>query len=300
MNNELVSVIIPSYKRSEMLPRAVKSVLAQTYKNIEIIVVDDNDPDSLWRRDTEKRMNQFKNNCHVKYICHEKNKNGSVARNTGIKNASGSIIAFLDDDDEYLPTKIEKQVSFLLEHPEYKAVYSGWIRANKKIIPTHQGDLSYDILSGNNIIYTNVIMMWKKCAEEFGGWDESFIRNQEAAFLLRYFDAGYKIGVVSEALVIFDITDRSNVAANSIVNEKQMMQLINNYTKAMNRCETTKKGSRKRIICSRKKGIFLSFIKDKKYKEATEVLIEMLSDYPVCFCWTMLKYGIKRISGKNY
>ena len=300
MNNELVSVIIPSYKRSEMLPRAVKSVLAQTYKNIEVIVVDDNDPDSLWRRDTEKIMSQFKNNHQVKYICHEKNKNGSVARNTGIKNASGSIIAFLDDDDEYLPTKIEKQVSFLLEHPEYRAVYSGWIRANKKIIPTHQGDLSYDILSGNNIIYTNVIMMWKKCAEEFGGWDESFNRNQEAAFLLRYFDAGYKIGVVSEALVLFDITDRSNVAANSIVNAKQMMQLINSYTKAMDRCERTKKGSRKRIICSRKKGILLSYLKVKKYKEATEVLFEMLGQYPGCFCLTMLKYGIKRISGKNY
>ena len=99
MNEELVSVIIPTYKRSEMLPRAVESALNQTYSNIEVVVVDDNDPESTWRKDTSERMLQFKNDNRVKYICHEKNSNGSVARNTGIKNSAGSIIAFLDDDD---------------------------------------------------------------------------------------------------------------------------------------------------------------------------------------------------------
>lgn len=298
--NELVSVIIPTYKRSEMLPRAVKSVLEQSYKNIEVVVVDDNDPDTTWRKDTKERMLQFKNDSRVKYICHEKNKNGSVARNTGIKNSSGEIIAFLDDDDIYLPKKIEKQVAFLLEHPEYMAVYSGWIRGNQTILPTHQGDLSFDILSGNNIIYTNVIMMWKKCSEEFGGWDETFKRNQEAAFLLRFFDAGYKIGVVSNALVKFDVSDRSNAAANSIVNEQQMMQLLNSYTKAIDRCERTRKGNKKRIICSRKKGILLSYIKDKKYAKAKDVFLEMLCIYPGCFCLTLFKYVVKRLVGKNY
>ena len=61
-----VSVITPTYKRSEMLPRAIKSVLAQTYKNVEIVVVDDNDPDSEWRKKTEQRMEEF-----AEYILNE-------------------------------------------------------------------------------------------------------------------------------------------------------------------------------------------------------------------------------------
>lgn len=300
MKKILVSVIIPTYKRSNMLLRAIDSVLNQTYDNIEVIVVDDNNPDSEWRIETLKRMKKYENDERVKYICHEKNKNGSAARNTGIKNANGEIIAFLDDDDMYCPNKIEKQVSFLLTNDEYKAVYAGWIREEKTIIPTHQGDLSFDILSGDHIIYTNVIMLWKQIAEEIGGWDETFFRNQEAAFLLRFFDAGYKIGVVSEPLVIFDVSDRSNAAPNSIVNEEQMMQLINCYSNAIDRCEKIKIGSKKRIICSRKKGIFLSYIKDGKKRKAMRVFFEMIKKYPICFLWTMIKYIVKRLYGKNY
>lgn len=68
----LVSIIIPTYKRSEMLPRAIESVLNQTYKNIQVIVVDDNDPDTEFRIATEQRMLLYNYNPRVKYIRHEK------------------------------------------------------------------------------------------------------------------------------------------------------------------------------------------------------------------------------------
>ena len=84
MENPKVSVITPTYKRSGMLPRAIKSVLNQSYQNIEIIVVDDNNPDTEWRIATEERMQEFKDDPRVMYVKHEKNMNGSVARNTGI------------------------------------------------------------------------------------------------------------------------------------------------------------------------------------------------------------------------
>lgn len=87
MSDKLVSVIIPTYKRSDCLPNAIKSVLNQTYKDIEIIVVDDNDPESEYRKNTEKVMEGFSQYSNVIYIKHDINRNGSVARNTGFKDS---------------------------------------------------------------------------------------------------------------------------------------------------------------------------------------------------------------------
>ena len=106
----MVSVIIPTYKRYNMLPRAIASVLSQTYSNIQIVVVDDNNPDTEYRKKTEALMEQYALDERVKYVKHSKNANGSVARNTGIKSSDGEIVAFLDDDDFFYPEKIEKQI----------------------------------------------------------------------------------------------------------------------------------------------------------------------------------------------
>lgn len=113
----IVSVIIPTYKRSwEYLGRAVNSVKKQTFSDIEIIVVDDS-PDSY-----EERKNIFKqmellcaNDKRIVYLVNEKNIGGSLSRNRGINSAKGEFITFLDDDDEYLPEKVEKQLRFMHE-----------------------------------------------------------------------------------------------------------------------------------------------------------------------------------------
>ena len=105
-----VSVIIPTYKRAKMLSRAIDSVLNQTYRNIEVIVVDDNNPNDEYRKATSLIMENYCTDERVHYICHEKNMNGSVARNTGMINASGEFVTFLDDDDIYMPQKVEKLV----------------------------------------------------------------------------------------------------------------------------------------------------------------------------------------------
>ena len=111
-NQPLVSVIIPTYKRLGMLGRAIDSVLNQTYNNIEIIIVDDNNEDSEYRKETERFMKKYDDNIEIKYVKHKQNKNGAAARNTGINNANGVYIAFLDDDDEFSPKKIELQIIF--------------------------------------------------------------------------------------------------------------------------------------------------------------------------------------------
>jgi glycosyltransferase involved in cell wall biosynthesis len=105
--NPCVSVIIPTYNRAEMLIRAIRSVLKQTYEDYEIIVVDDGSTD-----DTAKVMKAYEND-KFKYIRYSLNKGGAFARNLGLDSSRGKYIAFLDSDDEWLPTKLEKQTKFI-------------------------------------------------------------------------------------------------------------------------------------------------------------------------------------------
>lgn len=295
----LVSVVIPTYRRSDMLPRAIASVLNQTYQNIQVVVVDDNNPDTEYRNNTEHLMEQYSYEIRVKYIKHCKNMNGSVARNTGIDNSDGDIVAFLDDDDFYYPEKIEKQVSYLLSHPEFHAVYCGWNRDNDVVIPYDEGNLSYNILSGDHIIYTNVIMMWKADAIACGGWDETFMRHQEAAFLLRYFRYGGKIGVVSDVLVEFDVSDRSNVAGNPRKNEQQTMHYLNSYKEEIIQCGKEKKGSDKKIWSHRYRGIFLVYMKSHDICGALSFFCRRCLKMPLRFTVDMIDYIIKRMAQRK-
>ena len=111
MDKPEVSVVITTYKRPEKLGRAIKSVLDQTLKEWELIIVDDNNGDSPFRSETEAFMASYLADPRVRYIKHEKNSGAPAARNTGIKAAAGTYIALLDDDDEFESTKLEKQLA---------------------------------------------------------------------------------------------------------------------------------------------------------------------------------------------
>lgn len=188
----LVSVIIPTFKRPDTLDRAVNSVLNQTYSNIEVIVVDDNNPDTEGRVLTETKMAQFDNEPRVKYIKHPNNKNGSVARNTGAKEAFGEYLAFLDDDDEYIPVKIASQVKRLQELPEeYAVCYSRFYinKGNNKPFlssENREGDLYFDTLTRRFPIAAGSNLLIKKaCFESINGFNEKFTRHQDFEFVTR-------------------------------------------------------------------------------------------------------------------
>lgn len=291
----LVSVITPTYKRSDMLVRSIQSVLSQTYPYVEVLIIDDNDPGTEYRTQTENKMKQFHSEPRVRYIKHAKNLNGSVARNTGIQNAKGDIITFLDDDDVYLPTKIEKQVNYLLKHPEYKAVYCGWKRDNVNILPKGEGDLSFNILSGKGIIITNSIMMWREEAIKCGGWNVSLRRHQEAAFLLNYFRIGGLIGRIGEVLIEFDTTDRSNVA-NAITNEEQLLYLLDEYSDIISRCEKKRKHSSNKIYSSRYLGIILTYIRCGDFMNAFKKYLKYMKKYPIRLNISLFIYSCQRLS----
>ena len=104
----MVSVIIATYRRDVSLKRAIESVLNQTYCNIEIIVVDDND-NPQWNEKVQAVINQFASN-RIRYIQNPEHMGSGATRNRGIECAKGQYVSFLDDDDYYLPEKIEHQM----------------------------------------------------------------------------------------------------------------------------------------------------------------------------------------------
>lgn len=106
-NEPLVSVIIPTYNRGRLILNSVTSVLNQTYKNIELIVVDDCSTDN-----TEEILKSI-NDSRIKYVKLEKNSGACIARNKGIELSTGKFIAFNDSDDLWITTKLEKQLCFL-------------------------------------------------------------------------------------------------------------------------------------------------------------------------------------------
>lgn len=206
MENHLVSVIIPTYKRSDRLINAVNSVLNQTYSNIEIIVVDDNNAEDEYRLATEERMQEFNEVDRIKYVKHEKNSNGSFARNTGVANSSGSYICFLDDDDEFYKTKIADQLNdLLINNCDGSCVgyelYHETTLYKTSAFERCSGNFMYDFLSGHVVFGAGSTMMLKRsCFEKMKGFDVSFVRHQDWEFLVRFLHL-YSFKVLEEKLV---------------------------------------------------------------------------------------------------
>ena len=188
---KLVSVIIPTYGGGDHLARAIDSVLRQTYSDIEVIVVDDNGIGTDNHFKTAAVMSKYESDLRVKYICHETNRNGSAARNTGFRNSEGVYISFLDDDDTFYPQKTTAQVKVLDEAPESVAlVYCGCDvyceeKKTEEKYPSYSNRMLYDLLAHNLTIESSTVMIKRSAFECLNGFDESFRRHQDWEFLAR-------------------------------------------------------------------------------------------------------------------
>lgn len=194
MVRDLVSVIIPVYGNGEYISRAVDSALNQTYPSVEVVVVDDNGLGTDNQKKVAGEMARYKEDSRVKYVCHEVNKNGSAARNTGVKNSEGEYIALLDDDDAFNPEKLEKQVEVLKNlGPDYALTYCSIevYRNDEKEYEGHvymEGKLLKDLLLSRVEISTPTLVIRRSAYEHIGGFDESFRRHQDWEFLVRMAD----------------------------------------------------------------------------------------------------------------
>ena len=268
MINGLVSIVIPTYKGNSIICRAIQSAFAQTYHNIEIIVVDDNAPESQERRETETAIAPFLSDTRFVYLKHERNKNGAAARNTGIRHAHGEFIAFLDDDDNFLPLKIEKQVHFLSSHPTFDAVYCYAQRNGVKIkTQPYEGDATRELLLMNTKMFTPSLMFRTEALNKIHGFDESFRRHQDYELLLRFFKEKYKIGCLREYLL-----ELGTGGNNNMPNSKSLLEIkesfLNKFSTYINSIEEIEPGFREKTYALHYGSLLVPYLQEHEFGKA--------------------------------
>jgi glycosyltransferase involved in cell wall biosynthesis len=204
--NELVSVIIPSYQRYDLLIKAIDSVYKQTYKPIEIIVVND--------CSTDYRYDDLKNDNRIKYISlNERLGYPGKVRNVGIKESKGNWVSFLDDDDFWVENKLERQMSFssdydfiscdaFIDNERYfKKIYLNyWVNIN----PQNSNLLDYNILSKHNLIMNSTVLLKKDILYDVGLYDETTRNGEDYATWLKITSKNIPCFFLDEPLVNYN------------------------------------------------------------------------------------------------
>lgn len=215
----LLSIIIPTYKRSENLIKAIESIKSNK-NNYEIIVVDDNDKNSEYRKINENRLKKYIDNKKIIYIKHIKNMNGANARNTGISRAKGEYVTFLDDDDEFIENRISVLEEAIIKHEKPDFLYTGVIYKKNDVEVNRVGPIKITnkqlliklLLGQDSFVGTGSNLVCKKeLIDKIGGFDGSFTRHQDIEFLIRYMEVSKKIIPIGKYLIVKNLDDTSNV-----------------------------------------------------------------------------------------
>lgn len=178
MNKGLVSIITPVYNGQDFLDRSIKSVLAQTYENWELFLIDDGSSDN-----SVQIIENYLEDNRIKLLRNESNSGIPTTRNKGIENSTGEFIALLDQDDEWLPHKLEKQVSRFLEIDDsFGLIYSNVeVRTDQGILSDQKKEIepeasiqsNLELMLSRNLITSPTAMVKRKALEEVGLFDES-------------------------------------------------------------------------------------------------------------------------------
>ena len=205
-----VSVIIPTYNSEKYIKECINSVINQTYKNLEIIVIDD--------KSTDKTLEVIKTikDKRIKVITLSKNKGVSNARNIGIKKSTGDYISFIDSDDYWIKEKISKQISFM-EKNDYTFIYSSYIylNENKKHIAKVPKKLNYKQALKNTAIFTSTVMFNMKYLSKNDILMPNIKLGQDTATWWKVLKKGIIAYGIKEPLVIYRVGN-SSLSSNKI------------------------------------------------------------------------------------
>ena len=237
-----ISIIIPTYNSAQYICEAIESVLNQTYKDFEIIVVDDGSTDN-----TKEVIKPYLNK--IKYI-YQQNSGPSAARNRGIKEAKGEYIAFLDADDIWLPQKLELQIKFMEKEKEVGLIFSDMILFNEKGIIKNSFlkeklffnklsikplsstekviyDNVFNALLQENFIPTNTVIVKKECFNKVGFFDETLFSVEDRDMWLRI-GLFYDIGFINFPLVLTRFHE-TNISANQELALKSRLKVMKKF-----------------------------------------------------------------------
>ena len=221
----LISVIMPVYNRKDVVMKAIDSVLAQTYENFELVVVDDASTDGT--TELLKKINHDK----VKVVFHEKNKYASGARNTGLKNSTGEYIAYLDSDNLLDERYLAATVGAFLELPDAGGLYSAQYRYetyDSKPFAVQFGSFNKSLIHNHNFVDMNCFAHRRYVYEEVGGFDETLkgaddwelilkISNNYKIYSVPFLLSKCYLGVVDNRVTDLVPTDTGKIRAQNEV-----------------------------------------------------------------------------------
>jgi glycosyltransferase involved in cell wall biosynthesis len=211
-NVPLVSVVIPAFNRAAVLPEALDSVLAQTWKDFEVLVVDDGSTD-----DTESVLRPYVERDGIRLL-RQANGGPSAARNRGIAAARGKYVAFLDSDDLWLPIKLAIQIPLLEARPAAVMAYGnllnfdpdrGTLRLRYRPRSMRTGDLYRLLVYKKLLCQASTVVVRTAVARRVGGYDESLRRSEDRDFSTRLAREGPFLGV-PEPLAIMRLHGDAN------------------------------------------------------------------------------------------
>jgi glycosyltransferase involved in cell wall biosynthesis len=195
-----VSVIIPTYNRAEKIGRAVTSVLYQTFRDFEVIVVDDGSGDR-----TRSVLEQF--GTRIRVLRHERNRGVSAARNTGIRASRGPLIALLDSDDYWFPEKLERQMAFFRSQPDAVACQTEemWVRRGRRVNPMGKhAKPSGEIFEPSLklcLVSPSAVMLRRSLLDEVGLFDEGLPACEDYDLWLRI-SCRHPVHLIEEPLLV--------------------------------------------------------------------------------------------------
>lgn len=229
-----VSVIIPTQNRAKLLPRAIDSVLSQSFKDFELIIINDGSTDG-----TNELLKKYQSeDSRIRVITYDSPQGIPIVRNRGMTEATGKYIAWQDDDDEWLPKKLEKQVENLDRlPPDYGIVYTGYWRIRKngkkvyfppKWVKPTEGDL-YRVFLKKNFLCMQAMLQRKEVFEQVGGFELEYPVLQEYDWFPRVAKK-FKFAYIPEPLLILHHTPGSN-SQNSELNAFVRKMFVKKYNK---------------------------------------------------------------------
>lgn len=273
-----VSVVIPTYKRSEFLLRALESVLGQTWTDIEAVIVDDNGEGSEYREATQKSLDEhYGSDPRIRRVLNQKNMGGALARNEGILAATGEYITFLDDDDVFLPNKVQVQVQAMIENGWEMSFMDCDIRNQDGVLvdqrrhPVDTHPKNEDLLVRHLVdplTPTDTYMYRADALRRIGMFDD-VLTAQEYLLMLKSINSGLKIGYIPQALSVQYIHDgeRMSFGKNKVTGEVYLLSVKKQYFHLL-----TKK-QRRFIVCRHHAVLFFACLKRHEYGQALRHMI---------------------------
>jgi glycosyltransferase involved in cell wall biosynthesis len=296
--NGLVSVIIPTFNRSDLLMHAVKSVHGQTYRPIECIVVDDGSTDDT-SAVLRGLMNLNSTDFSLRYV-QQSNSGSQVARNHGAYVSNGAFLQFLDSDDLLASDKIQHQVDFLKHNIEFDAVFGDWRVGTERSWKFVKAYASKDLITQflfDRCVASFSMLMRRRIFEEIGGWDPEIRRNQEIDLHVRAILAGAVFAYVEGDTGLWRIHDGDRIITTTGLDEirfffEKMVRIL----KQNDLYDTAKQVRISNLLMW-----FVSQNKEKSFKSMQRLVSTVVSIHPeAAFFNTKKMRLIRRLFGDTF